>query len=168
MCFFYYFTGQTVQIVSPHPPISFGVGTNVTFKCEARRFRSALWEVNTTQLAGPLTRGAFANQGIITEPGPMLQGIGNISYTLYALASFENNKTEITCQASTNLTSSYVSSDSVTLLVFGECFYNMSCSNLTSHTILKSPFPDFSGRAGDEARPTICLPEVNTYCTKPR
>ena len=157
--FLYYFTGQTVQIVSPRPPISFPVGTNVTFQCEARRFRSALWEINITPLAGPITRGAFANRGIITEPGPMLQEIGNISYTLYALASFENSRTEIKCKASMNLTSSYVSSESVTLLVFGECFYNVSCSNLTSHTI---PFSDFLGRAGDEARPHH-LPSRSKY-----
>ena len=148
--FLYYFTGQTVQILSPRPPISFPVGTNVTFQCEATGFVFARWKVNATQLAGQLTRGAFANRGIITEPPPMLQEIGNISYTLYALASFENNRTVITCRASMNLTSPYVSSDGVTLLVFGECFYKMSCSNLTSH---KSPFPDFSGRAGDEAKP---------------
>lgn len=139
-----------MQILSPRPPISFPVGTNVTFQCEATGFVFARWKVNATQLAGQLTRGAFANRGIITEPPPMLQEIGNISYTLYALASFENNRTVITCRASMNLTSPYVSSDGVTLLVFGECFYKMSCSNLTSH---KSPFPDFSGRAGDEAKP---------------
>ena len=155
MCFLYYFIGQTVQILSPRPPISFPVGTNVTFQCEARRFRSAHWKVNATQLAGRLTRGAFATRGIITEPGPILQEIGNISYTLYALASFENNRTVIRCQASMSLTSSYVSSDSVTLLVFGECFYNVSCSiPYQAHTIIKSPFPDFQElRAGDEARP---------------
>ena len=123
--FLYYFTGQTVQIVSPRPPISFPVGTNVTFQCEARRFRSALWEINITPLAGPITRGAFANRGIITEPGPMLQEIENISYTLYALASFENNRTVIKCKASMSVPPHpYISSDKVTLLVFGECFYH--------------------------------------------
>ena len=121
MCFLYYFTGQTVQILSPRPPISFPVGTNVTFQCEATGFMFAQWEVNTTQLAGPTSRGAFANRGVITEPPPILQEIGNISYTLYALASFENNRTVIRCQASTRLTLSPVSSDNVTLLVFGEC-----------------------------------------------
>ena len=75
-----------------------------------------------TQLAGPTTRGAFATQGIITEPGPMLPAIGDISYTLYALASFENNRTVITCQASASVLSAFVSSDNVTLLVFGEYF----------------------------------------------
>ena len=123
MCYsLLYFTGQTVQIVTPRPPISFPVGTNVTFQCEATGSRSALWEVNTIQLAGSTTRGAFATRGIITEPGPVLQQIGTISYTLYALASFENNRTVITCQASASVLSSFVSSNSVTLLVFGECF----------------------------------------------
>ena len=144
-----------MQIVSPRPPISFPVGSNVTFQCEATGFVFALWEVNTTQLAGPITRKAFANRGIITEPPPMLQEIGNISYTLYALASFENNRTVIRCQASMSLTSSYVSSDSVTLLVFGKCFYNVSCFiPYQAHTIFKSRFPDFQElRTGDEARP---------------
>ena len=119
--FLCYFIGQTVQIVSPRPPISFPVGTNVTFQCEATGFIFAQWEVNTTQLAGPTSRSAFADRGIITEPAPMLQEIGNISYTLYALASFKNNRTVIRCQASTSLTLSPVSSDNVTLLVFGEC-----------------------------------------------
>ena len=75
-----------------------------------------------TQLAGPTTRTAFAARGIITEPGPILQDIGNISYTLYALASFENNRTVIRCQASTSVILPFVSSNDVTLLVFGECF----------------------------------------------
>ena len=123
MCYsLLYFTGQTVQIVTPRPPISFPVGTNVTFQCEATGSRFALWEVNTTQLSGPITRNAFATRGIITEPAPTLLAIGDISYTLYALASFENNRTVITCQASAGVLSSFVSSDNVTLLVFGECF----------------------------------------------
>ena len=123
MCFcVLYFTGQTVEIVSPRPPISFPVGTNVTFQCEATGSTYALWEVNGTQLAGPTTRGGFAARGIITEPGPMLPAIGDISYTLYALASFENNRTVIRCQASTSVTAPLVSSNNVTLLVFGECF----------------------------------------------
>ena len=75
-----------------------------------------------TQLAGPTTRTAFAVRGIITDPGPSLQDIGTISYTLYALASFENNRTVIRCQASTSVILPFVSSDDVTLLVFGECF----------------------------------------------
>ena len=122
MCFcLLYLTGQTVEIVSPHPPISFPVGTNVTFQCEATGSRSALWEVNRTQLAGPTTRGAFAARGIITEAGPILQEIGDISYTLYALASFENNRTLIRCKASRRVIAPSVSSNNVTLLVFGEC-----------------------------------------------
>ena len=139
-----YFTGQTVQIVSPHPPISFSVGTNVTFHCEATASKSALWEVNTTQLAGPHTQGSFAARGIITEPGPILQEIGNISYTLYALASFENNRTVIRCQASMGVPPSYVSSKSVTLLVFGECFFNQATQYFQ---MLPGPFPDFLGGA---------------------
>ena len=111
-----------MQIVSPRPPISFPVGTNVTFQCEATGSRLALWEVNMTQLAGPNTRGAFAARGIITEPGPTLPAIGDISYPLYALASFQNNRTVIKCQASMSVPPSYVSSNVVTLLVFGECF----------------------------------------------
>ena len=123
MCFsLLYFTGQTVQIITPRPPISFPVGTNVTFQCEATGSRSALWEVNTTQLAGSISRNAFAQQGIITEPGPVLQQIGTISYTLYALASFQNNRTVIKCLASEGVPLPFVSSDNVTLLVFGECF----------------------------------------------
>ena len=123
MCFsLLYFTGQTVQIVTPRPPISFPVGTNVTFQCEATGSRFALWEVNMTQLSGPITRNAFATRGIITEPAPTLLAIGDISYTLYSLASFENNRTVITCQASAGVLPSFVSSDNVTLLVFGECF----------------------------------------------
>ena len=125
MHYLYHFIGHTVQIVSPRPPISFGVGTNVTFKCEATRSRLALWVVNMTQLAGPITRGAFARRGIITDPRPMLQEIENISYTLYALASFENNRTVIKCKASMSVPPHpYISSDKVTLLVFGECFYH--------------------------------------------
>ena len=121
--FLYYFIGQIVEIVSPRPPISFPVGTNVTFQCKATVSRLAKWKVNMTQLAGHNTRGAFAARGIITEPGPTLQEIGNISYTLYALASLENNRTVIKCQASMEIVPpSYVSSDNVTLLVFGECF----------------------------------------------
>ena len=115
-------TGQTVEIVSPRPPISFPVGTNVTFQCEATGSTYAVWEVNTTQLAGPTTRSAFVPLGIITEPSPLLPAIGDISYTLYALASFENNRTVIRCQASTSVTTRLVSSNNVTLLVFGECF----------------------------------------------
>ena len=123
MCFcLLHFTGQTVEIVSPRPPISFPVGTNVTFQCEATGSTYAVWEVNTTQLAGPTTRGGFAPLGIITEPAPVLPAIGDISYTLYALASFQNNRTVIRCQASTSVTARLVSSNNVTLLVFGECF----------------------------------------------
>ena len=120
--FLYYFIGQIVEIVSPRPPISFPVRTNVTFQCKATGSTSALWNVNMTQLAGPTTREPFAARGIITEPGPTLQEIGNISYTLYALASLENNRTVIKCQASMGVPPSYVSSNTVTLLVFGECF----------------------------------------------
>ena len=127
MFLFIILTGQTVEIVSPRPPISFPVGTNITFQCEATGSRSALWEVNMTQLSSR-TQSAFAARGIITEQEPMLPAIGDISYTLYALASFENNRTVIRCQASTSVTAPLVSSNNVTLLVFGECFL---CLNQT-------------------------------------
>ena len=122
MCFPYYFTGQNGPIVFPRPPISFPVGTNVTFRCEASGYRSALWEVDGTQVAGPTTQTSFANnRGIITELWTLLPENGNISYTLYALASFENNRTVIRCQVSESVTAPTFVSDPVTLLVFGEC-----------------------------------------------
>ena len=111
-----------MPIVFPRPPISFPVGTNVTFRCEASGYRSAVWEVDGTPLGGTATQTSFANnRGIITTLWTFLPENGNISYTLYALASVVNNGTVIRCQVTEGPPAPVFVSDPVTLLVFGEC-----------------------------------------------
>ena len=65
---------------------------------------------------------SFANiRGIITTLWTFLPENGNISYTLYALASVANNGTVIKCRVTEGPPAPVFVSDPVTLLVFGEC-----------------------------------------------